>query len=165
MDAEPFTSVWKRPTPILQHPQNVPFNMASVDPFLSSQGESLLFPASRSSRVTYDRAGYNAISNALTIKGDPDADLYRLMARMTLNSTLPAAMAVRHALTAVSFQFLGERLRAREHQNQALGAIRTTISKPLPLERMEAFQAMAASMLLNIYEASCSLSVHSAVVR
>ena len=71
---------------------------------------------------------------------------------MSLGSTTSAAIAVRHALTTLSFQLLGMSHRATEHRGQTMRALQTTIDKPLPLDRAEAFQAIAASMLLNICE-------------
>lgn len=92
------------------------------------------------------------MAHALTTLGDTVAGLYNLLVRMTLDSSAVASIATRHALTTVSYQLLRKPQRARHHQLQALRALQAAIDKPLPWGRMEAFQAMAASMLLNIYE-------------
>jgi hypothetical protein len=82
--------------------------------------------------------------------------------KMIANCTGSAAIALRHALLALSFQFLVISSKAIQHQNQAIQYLQATIEKSLPWDREEALQAIAASMLLSVYEV-CSLILPSSL--
>lgn len=65
-------------------------------------------------------------------------------------------MALRQALLALSFQFFVVPSKAIQHQNQAIQYLQASIERSLPWDKDEALQAIAASMLLSVYEV-CSL--------
>lgn len=90
--------------------------------------------------------------------GDNVNDLQQLLVRMTANTSTSAATALRHALLALSFQYLTLPPMAIQHQNEAMQSLQVTIEKSLPWHKEEAFQAIAASMLLSIYEVCQLLS-------
>ncbi|PTB35177.1 hypothetical protein M441DRAFT_52353 [Trichoderma asperellum CBS 433.97] len=71
---------------------------------------------------------------------------------MTSNSTRSSAMALRQTLLALSFQFFFVPSKAIQHQNQAIQHLQTSIDRTLPWDKDEALQAIAASMLLSVYE-------------
>lgn len=73
---------------------------------------------------------------------------------MALGDEEPSALAARHAITALSYQHLGEHKRAVMHQAKSLHALQAVISRLSAgdVEASQALRAMAASMLLNIYE-------------
>ncbi|KAH6627219.1 fungal-specific transcription factor domain-containing protein [Chaetomium sp. MPI-SDFR-AT-0129] len=73
---------------------------------------------------------------------------------MSLADDTPSALAARHAIAALSYQHLAQREAAVLHQTKALGALQTVINSISSgnMENMQAFRAMAASMLLNIFE-------------
>ncbi|KAK0710308.1 fungal-specific transcription factor domain-containing protein [Lasiosphaeria miniovina] len=84
------------------------------------------------------------------------SDLYNLLIRMSLTSEAPPAVATRHAIAALSYQHLERRQEALAHHGKALRALQVSIDSLSQLvprtDPVQAFQAMAASMLLNIYE-------------
>ena len=90
-----------------------------------------------------------------------ETDLYQLLVRMSLNDDSPPALATRHALTSLSYQHLDLTVQARYHQVQALAALQMSIESLKPQVAKEAFQSMAASMLLNIYEVGTPVASHS----
>ncbi|KAK4239094.1 hypothetical protein C8A03DRAFT_43229 [Achaetomium macrosporum] len=81
-------------------------------------------------------------------------ELCGLLVRMSLADETPAALAARHAISALSYQHLGNHAAAVMHQAKSLGALQVTINRlgAGDLEAGQALQAMAASMLLNIFE-------------
>lgn len=85
-------------------------------------------------------------------------ELYTLLVRMSLADETPSALAARHAIAALSYQHLGQREAAVLHQTKALGALQAVINSLSSgnTENMQAFRAMAASMLLNIFEVCCT---------
>ncbi|KAL7930223.1 fungal-specific transcription factor domain-containing protein [Trichoderma chlorosporum] len=83
--------------------------------------------------------------------GDVD-DIQQLLMGMIANSEASAATALRHALLALSFQYLSINPKAIHHQNQAIKYLQAAMDKCLPSHREEAFQTVAASMLLSMYE-------------
>ncbi|KAK0707352.1 fungal-specific transcription factor domain-containing protein [Lasiosphaeris hirsuta] len=80
------------------------------------------------------------------------ADLYRLLVRMSLGDENPPALATRHAIAALSYQHLEEQDTAFAHHTQALGALQVAIGCIGAGNMQRAFQTMAASMLLNLFE-------------
>lgn len=71
---------------------------------------------------------------------------------MISNSTRSSAIALRQTLLALSFQFFFVPSKAIQHQNQAIQHLQTSIDRTLPWDKDEALQAIAASMLLSVYE-------------
>jgi hypothetical protein len=73
---------------------------------------------------------------------------------MSLADETPSALAARHAIAALSYQHLGEHGVAAVHQTKALSALQTVINTLSfgDVEMTQALRAMAASMLLNIFE-------------
>lgn len=97
-------------------------------------------------------AGYSPVARAIAAISDERTDLYRLLIRMSLGDNTAPAVATRHALTSLSYQHLNMLFEARYHQTRALAALQSSIETLGPTAKMQAFQSMAASMLLNIYE-------------
>ncbi|UKZ91513.1 uncharacterized protein TrAFT101_006490 [Trichoderma asperellum] len=95
--------------------------------------------------------------------GDNAVDIQQLLVKMTSNSTRSSAMALRQTLLALSFQFFFVPSKAIQHQNQAIQHLQTSIDRTLPWDKDEALQAIAASMLLSVYEIltswGCSLEL------
>ncbi len=85
---------------------------------------------------------------------DKMPELYKLLIRMALTDETPAALATRHAIAALSYQNLGEQETAIIHQTKSLRALQIAVNKlgSGDIEVAPALRAMAASMLLNIYE-------------
>ena len=92
------------------------------------------------------------MARAITSIISTETELYHLLVRMSLNDDSPPALATRHALCSLSYQHLDLKVQARHHQVQALAALQVSIEGLHPQLAKEAFQSMAASMLLNIYE-------------
>lgn len=88
--------------------------------------------------------------------GDNAVDIQQLLIKMIANNTKSSAMALRQALLALSFQFFVVPSKAIQHQNQAIQYLQASIERSLPWDKDEALQAIAASMLLSVYEV-CSL--------
>jgi hypothetical protein len=86
------------------------------------------------------------------IFGDNAVDIQQLLIKMIANSTKSSAMALRQALLALSFQFFVVPSKAIQHQNEAIQHLQATIDRSLPWDNDEALQAIAASMLLSVYE-------------
>ncbi|KAB5578900.1 hypothetical protein GE09DRAFT_1091434 [Coniochaeta sp. 2T2.1] len=75
-------------------------------------------------------------------------DLYGLLLRLSFHDEEVPSLATRHALSALSYQQL-DKQKAALHQSQAIKALQLAIAS-FPVSR--AWQTMAASMLLSIYE-------------
>ncbi|KAK3361387.1 fungal-specific transcription factor domain-containing protein [Lasiosphaeria ovina] len=103
-----------------------------------------------------DTHKYSALSQIISTSCEDMSDLYNLLIRMSLTSEAPPAVATRHAIAALSYQHLERRQEALAHHGKALSALQVSIdslSQLMPrTDSVQAFQAMAASMLLNIYE-------------
>ncbi|KAL7892364.1 fungal-specific transcription factor domain-containing protein [Trichoderma sp. SZMC 28014] len=84
--------------------------------------------------------------------GDHAVDIQQLLIKMIANSTQSSAMALRQALLALSFQFFVVPSKAIQHQNEAIQHLQASIDRSLPWDKDEALQAIAASMLLSVYE-------------
>lgn len=84
--------------------------------------------------------------------GDNAVDIQQLLIKMIANSTQSSAMALRQALLALSFQFFVVPSKAIQHQNEAIQHLQASIDRSLPWDKDEALQAIAASMLLSVYE-------------
>ncbi|KAK3350207.1 fungal-specific transcription factor domain-containing protein [Lasiosphaeria hispida] len=80
------------------------------------------------------------------------ADLYGLLVRMSLGDENAPALATRHAIAALSYQHLEEQDTAFAHHTQALSALQVAIGCIGSGNMQRAFQTMAASMLLNLFE-------------
>ncbi|CAK7229192.1 hypothetical protein SCUCBS95973_007138 [Sporothrix curviconia] len=107
-------------------------SMAYLDPSLTVEGHSLL-------------------PGVFSGASDQFDDLYGLLVRMSLTDDGAPALATRHALSALSYQTLGQQAIAYAHQSTAIRALQVAIENPA-LQPAQYFQAMAASMLLNYYE-------------
>jgi hypothetical protein len=81
-------------------------------------------------------------------------ELYLLLMKMSLADETPSALAARHAIAGLSYQHLGQHKTAAMHQTKSLRALQTVIGRLAAgdLEATQALRAMAASMLLNIFE-------------
>ncbi|CAK7218075.1 hypothetical protein SBRCBS47491_003383 [Sporothrix bragantina] len=95
--------------------------------------------------------GYSLLPGVFSGASDQFDDLYGLLVRMSLTDDGPPALATRHALSALSYQTLGQQAFAYAHQSTAIRALQAAIENPM-LQPSQYFQAMAASMLLNYYE-------------
>ncbi|KAL7920241.1 fungal-specific transcription factor domain-containing protein [Trichoderma austrokoningii] len=84
--------------------------------------------------------------------GDDAVVIQKLLIKMIANNTKSSAMALRQALLALSFQFFVVPSKAIQHQNQAIQHLQISIDRSLPWDKDEALQAIAASMLLSVYE-------------
>ncbi|KIH88729.1 hypothetical protein SPBR_06991 [Sporothrix brasiliensis 5110] len=136
------------PTPL------APASMGFLDPSLATIGHSLL-------------------PGVFSGAADQFDDLYSLLVRMSLTDDGPPALATRHALSALSYQTLGQKEYAYAHQATAIRALQVAIDGAVPgtdtvdgssssgsigghtnspMQPSQYFQAMAASMLLNYYE-------------
>ncbi|KAK0617617.1 fungal-specific transcription factor domain-containing protein [Immersiella caudata] len=81
-------------------------------------------------------------------------DLYGLLVRMSLGDDHPPAQATRHAVAAISYHHIGQEEVALIHKANSISALQKSIGRLSSgnLDTKEAFQAMAASMLLSVYE-------------
>ncbi|KAK0640631.1 fungal-specific transcription factor domain-containing protein [Cercophora newfieldiana] len=81
-------------------------------------------------------------------------DLYGLLVRMSLGDDNLPAQATRHAIAAISYQHIGQDDAALSHKTNSISALQKSVDllSSGKLDTKEAFQAMAASMLLNIFE-------------
>lgn len=79
-------------------------------------------------------------------------DIQQLFRDMIANSSTLAATALRHALLALCFQNLTITSDAIYHQNRSIIHLQSAMEKSLPWHHEEAFQMIAASMLLSLYE-------------
>lgn len=115
---------------------------------------SLVLCVSLSAHVKTDlvTTGHSPISGIVSAASDEFTDLYGLLVRMALTDNSPPALAVRHAISALSYQHLAQRHTANLHQATAVRALQGAIESPM--QPMQALQSMAASMLLNLYEVS-----------
>lgn len=74
---------------------------------------------------------------------------------MSLADETAPALAIRHAMAALSFQHLGDRAMSTMHENKSVRALQATVNhlgRGALVEPTEAFRAMAASLLLNMFE-------------
>ncbi|KAK3315690.1 fungal-specific transcription factor domain-containing protein [Apodospora peruviana] len=140
--------LWKDPSVPRDFHQDRPLNSSltiSLPPGLSTISLSQIDPFIATNE-------YSAVSRIISSACDDTADLYKLLVRMSLSEETPPAMATRHAFAALSYQHLAEQETAFAHQTKALSALQTSIETLSPTEPAQAFHAMAASMLLNIFE-------------
>ena len=75
-------------------------------------------------------------------------DLYGLLVRLSINDNDLPTSAIRHAISALSFQHIDPE-KAIVHQTSSLRALQATIVNYSP---SSALKAIAASFLLSIYE-------------
>ncbi|KAK4447273.1 fungal-specific transcription factor domain-containing protein [Podospora aff. communis PSN243] len=87
-------------------------------------------------------------------------DLYGLLVRMSLGDDHPPAQATRHAVAAISYHHVGQEEVALTHKANSISALHRSVERlgSGDLDTKEAFQAMAASMLLSVYESLYSNS-------
>lgn len=95
-------------------------------------------------------SGHSRVPSMFVSATDDFADLYGLLMRMSLTDNGPSALAMRHALSALASQSVGQIQMAYRNQITAIRALQTAIESKM--QPGESFQAMAASMLLNYYE-------------
>ncbi|RAO66830.1 uncharacterized protein BHQ10_002842 [Talaromyces amestolkiae] len=79
-------------------------------------------------------------------------ELNGVLIRLTANCSSLATLALRYALISLSFQRLGVPLRAAQNQLHAIRALQAVIEQPLPWDEADAFRAVAASVVLYIFE-------------
>lgn len=106
-------------------------SLAQIDPFLTADGRS-------------------PVSDMISQGSDGFAGLYGLMIRMSLADNDPPALAIRHAISSVSYLKLGQEHTANLHQATSIRALKRAIDSPM--RATESLQAMGASMLLSFYE-------------
>lgn len=82
--------------------------------------------------------------------GNGHSQLYDLLRCMALSENSAPALAVRYAITSLAMLHTKGLSKADLYRAKAISALRQSISRKL--ERKEALQAMAASMLMEIYE-------------
>ncbi|KAK3381160.1 fungal-specific transcription factor domain-containing protein [Podospora didyma] len=100
-----------------------------------------------------DTKKFSAVSRIITTACDEMGDLYQLLVRISLGNETPPAIATRHAIAALSYQHLDQPATAYFHQTKALSALQVSINcLTQSADSTVAFQAMAASMLINIFE-------------
>ncbi|KAK1759971.1 fungal-specific transcription factor domain-containing protein [Echria macrotheca] len=98
---------------------------------------------------------YSALSKIIFSKCDEISNLYSLLVKMSLGDEGPSALAIRHAMAALSFQHLGEKQMAALHQTRSLHSLQAAVDRMTnqgAADMTQAFRTMAASMLLNIFE-------------
>lgn len=98
---------------------------------------------------------YRTFSRILFASCSQVASLHSLLVRMSLVDETAPAFAIRHAMAAISFQHLGDCAMASMHQTKSVNALQTTINRlgrGDVTETAQALRAMAASMLLNVFE-------------
>lgn len=84
--------------------------------------------------------------------GENVDDIQQLFRDMIANSSTSATTALRHALLALCFQYLAITPNAIYHQNRSIKGLQSAMEKSLPWHHEEAFQMIAVSMLLSLYE-------------
>ncbi|KAK7408362.1 hypothetical protein QQX98_009458 [Neonectria punicea] len=93
---------------------------------------------------------YSAAMQMVTSQGDLRQDICSLLYRMSLNDETAPSLAVRHSMNAISYLHLQNSAKSIHHHMLAVSALRQTISQMLDYNTRS--QAIAASMLLSIYE-------------
>jgi hypothetical protein len=97
---------------------------------------------------------YETVSQIISSTCDEMTELYGLLIRMSLGDDSLPALATRHAIAAISYQHLGRIDNAVTHKLRSAAALQAVINQLNSgnSDPSEAFQAMAASMLLNIFQ-------------
>ncbi|KAK0742625.1 fungal-specific transcription factor domain-containing protein [Schizothecium vesticola] len=85
-------------------------------------------------------------------------ELYPLLIRMSVGDELPPTIATRHAVAALSHKFLGDQQTAMMHHAMSVSALQIAINGLKTADNsdeacQQKFQAIAASLLLNTFEA------------
>jgi hypothetical protein len=106
-----------------------------------------ILPFDNRNRVTYAIADYASVARLASSSLEND-DLYGLLLKLSMNDDEPPTMAARHAISALSYQHLDVE-RALLHQTRAIRALQSAIEY---FDPSRATQAMAASMMLSIFE-------------
>ncbi|KAM6513275.1 hypothetical protein FALCPG4_015718 [Fusarium falciforme] len=96
-------------------------------------------------------AEYSSAMRLVTSQGDLRQDICGLLHRMSLTDEYPSSIAVRHSMNAISYLNLRHSVKSLQHHALAVSALRTSISACLDAKARS--QAIAASLLLSIYEA------------
>jgi len=96
------------------------------------------------------------VSKMLSSMDDVDghSELYDLLRRMTLCEDSAPALAIRHSITSLAILYTKGSDKAYLYRAKAISALRKSLAKQL--EKTEALQVMAASMLMQIYEVRIS---------
>ncbi|KAH6988085.1 fungal-specific transcription factor domain-containing protein [Ilyonectria sp. MPI-CAGE-AT-0026] len=96
-------------------------------------------------------AEYSSAMQMVTSQGDLRQDICSLLQRMSLGDDTPPSLAVRHSMNAISYLHLQNSPKSVHHRMLAISSLRKTIGQVLDVKSRS--QAIAASMLLSIYEA------------
>jgi len=130
--------------------------MAEFDPYLESNREFLAIKRpSTTENHSNSSVGYKAVSALISSTCENMGnDLYGLLVRMSLGDENLPALATRHAIAAISYQHIGQEEAALTHKTNSINALQRTVDQLTSgsMDTGEAFRAMAASMLLSIFE-------------
>ncbi|KAI5468117.1 fungal-specific transcription factor domain-containing protein [Mariannaea sp. PMI_226] len=96
-------------------------------------------------------ADYSDAMQLVTSHGDYRQDICNLLHRMSLHDDTAPTLAVRHSMNAISYLHLQQPSRSFQHHMLAVSALRNSLSDLSDSKARD--QAIAASMLLSIYEA------------
>ncbi|CAK7200444.1 hypothetical protein SEUCBS139899_003139 [Sporothrix eucalyptigena] len=129
-------------------PEAYPEAYMALQPNLMPAGQEITSMAYLDPSLAVE--GYSLVPGVFSAASDQFEDLYGLLVRMSLTDDGPPALATRHALSALSYQTLGQKEFAYAHQSTAIRALQMSIESQM--QPAQYFQAMAASMLLNYYE-------------
>jgi hypothetical protein len=81
---------------------------------------------------------------------DKEFELYKLLLRMALSDNTLPSLAIRYAISALALLHIRRSFEASQFQIKALSALSQSINREIGTE--DGLKAIAASMLLNIYE-------------
>ncbi|KAH8694085.1 fungal-specific transcription factor domain-containing protein [Talaromyces proteolyticus] len=96
-------------------------------------------------------AQYASAIEMITSRGDLRRDVCSLLYRMSLTDELPPSLAVRYSMNAITYLYLQRSRESAYNRMRAVSALREALSQVLDSKSWA--QAIAASMLLSIYEA------------
>ncbi|KAH7160357.1 fungal-specific transcription factor domain-containing protein [Dactylonectria estremocensis] len=92
----------------------------------------------------------STVKQSATSQGDLRQDICSLLYRMSLDDETSPSLAVRHSMNALTYLHLKDFPSSIQYRMLAISALRRTISQTLDVKTRP--QAVAASMLLSIYE-------------
>lgn len=91
----------------------------------------------------------------ITSRGDLRQDVCCLLFRMSLSDNSVSSLAVRHSMNAISYLYLQKPTEALYHHMQAVSALHRSVNQiNQEMHHGVRSQALAASMLLSLYEVS-----------
>jgi hypothetical protein len=96
---------------------------------------------------SFCKPGVTPVARLISSSYDAN-DLYSLLLRLSIGDDEKPTLATRHAISALSYQHL-DKYKASSYQTSAICALQSSIETLVP---SRAIQAMAASMLLSIFE-------------